>query len=290
MGPDTVDTWVERFFNEVDICCSGQVNWQQLCSYLLLEYTERERASIPRAALLDTQLQVRHCSQNKQEPTVRVLAISRPAPLRYISVSKGGQVTVWNSSLHILKSIGLVGDPTEEVANRRRFRGWTTDAVYMGNVQKVAIATDCRDLHFVNVSAASVFEDVQLFGFRSVPTALCYWYDVQRPEQPSLLLLGDEKGGVHLMRFLNPSGGLFKRPSRRGRGPQRIFFPDLCDHSDMVSHHHIANVHQELINRVMFEPSTQIIMTSSESDNNSVVFMNVTLKQGPYVWKIKQVF
>ncbi|XP_020503835.2 cilia- and flagella-associated protein 337 [Labrus bergylta] len=288
MGPDTVDTWVERFFNEVDICCSGQVNWQQLCSYLLLEYTERERASIPRAALLDTQLQVRHCSQNKQEPTVRVLAISRPAPLRYISVSKGGQVTVWNSSLHILKSIGLVGDPTEEVANRRRFRGWTTDAVYMGNVQKVAIATDCRDLHFVNVSAASVFEDVQLFGFRSVPTALCYWYDVQRPEQPSLLLLGDEKGGVHLMRFLNPSGGLFKRPSRRGRGPQRIFFPDLCDHSDMVSHHHIANVHQELINRVMFEPSTQIIMTSSESDNNSVVFMYVTLKQGPYVWKIKQ--
>lgn len=121
-----------------------------------------------------------------------MVAVSHPPPLRYISVSKGGQITVWNSGLHILRSLGvsdvtvlllhphgstthshtctflyliqLAGDPTEEVANTRRFRGWTTDAVYMGNVHKVAIATDCRDLRFVNVSTASVFEDVHLFG------------------------------------------------------------------------------------------------------------------------------
>uniref|UniRef100_A0A8P4GJ23 Si:dkey-202c14.3 n=1 Tax=Dicentrarchus labrax TaxID=13489 RepID=A0A8P4GJ23_DICLA len=288
IGPDIEDIWVERFFSEVDISCTGQVKWQQLCSYLLLEYTERERASIPRAALLDSQPQIKHCSQNKREPTVRVVAVSHPPPLRYISVSKGGQIAVWNSSLHILKSLGLAGDPTEEVANTRRFRGWTTDAVYMGNVHKVAIATDCRDLHFVNVYTASVFEDVHLFGFRSVPTALCYWHDVQCPEQPSLLLLGDEKGGVHLMWFLNPSKGLFKNLSKKENGPQRIFFPDLGEHRNMVSYRHIPNIHQEPINRVMFDPGTNVIMTSSESDATSVVFINVTLKQEPYVWKFKQ--
>ncbi|XP_037611579.1 WD repeat-containing protein on Y chromosome isoform X1 [Sebastes umbrosus] len=287
VGPDVEDTWVERFFSEVDISCTGQVKWQQLCSYLLLEYTERERASIPRAALLDSQPQIRHCSHNKREPTVRVVAVSHPPPLRYISVSKGGQITVWNSSLHILKTLGLAGDPTEEVANTRRFRGWTTDAVSMGNVHKVAIATDCRDLHFVNVSG-SVFEDVHLFGFRSVPTALCYWYDVQCPERPSLLILGDEKGGVHLMWFLDPSKGLFKNPSKAENGPQRIFFPDLAEHSKTVSYRHIPNIHQEPINRVMFEPGTNVVMTSSESDTTSVVFMSVTLKQEPYIWKFKQ--
>uniref|UniRef100_UPI0037E9BE00 cilia- and flagella-associated protein 337 n=1 Tax=Semicossyphus pulcher TaxID=241346 RepID=UPI0037E9BE00 len=288
MGPDIEDTWVKRFFSEVDITCSREVKWQQLCSYLLLEYTERQRASIPRAALLDTQPQITHCSHNKRESTVRVVTISHPPPLRYISVSKGGQVTVWNSSLHILKSLGLAGDPMEEMANTRRFRGWTTDAVYMGNVHKVAVATDCRDLHFVDVSMAAIFQDVHLFGFRNVPTALCYWHDVQCPEQPSLLLLGDEKGGVHLMWFLNPSKGLFKSPSKRERCPQRIFFPDLCEHSDMVSYRHIPNVHQEPINRVMFEPSTNVCMTSSESDDTSVVFMNVTVKREPYVWKFEQ--
>ncbi|KAM7381893.1 hypothetical protein PAMA_012648 [Pampus argenteus] len=264
------------------------MKWQQLCSYLLLEYTERERASIPRAALLDSQPQIRHCSHNKREPTVRVVAVSHPPPLRYISVSKGGQITVWNSSLHILKTVGLAEDPTEEVANTRRFRGWTTDAVYMGNVHKVAISTDCRDLHFVNVSTGSVFEDVHLFGFRSVPTALCYWHDVQCPERPPLLLLGDEKGGIHLMWFLNPSKGLFKNPTKKEKGPQRIFFPDLGEHSNMVSYRYIPNIHQEPVNRVMFEPSTNVIMSSSESDNTSVVFMSVSLKQEPYIWKLKQ--
>lgn len=53
------------FHIKVDISCTGQVKWQQLCSYLHLEYTERERASIPRAALLDSQPQIRHCSHNK---------------------------------------------------------------------------------------------------------------------------------------------------------------------------------------------------------------------------------
>ncbi|XP_026171024.1 WD repeat-containing protein on Y chromosome isoform X2 [Mastacembelus armatus] len=291
IGPDIEDTWVERFFNEVDISCTGQVRWQQLCSYLLLEYTERERASIPTASLLDTQPQIRHCSHNKRGPTVRVVAVSHPPPLRYVSVGKGGQITVWNSSLHILKTVMLAGDPTEEVAHTRRFRGWTTDAVYMGNLHKVAIATDCRDLHFVNVSTTSVFEDIHLFGFRSVLTALCYWHDVQCSERPPLLLLGDEKGGVHLMWFLDHTKGLFKNPSKKDKDlppPRRIFFPDLGDHSSMVSYRHIPNVHQEPINRVMFEPSTNVIMTSSESDATSVVFINTTLKQEPYIWKIKE--
>ncbi|XP_029311422.1 WD repeat-containing protein 49 isoform X2 [Cottoperca gobio] len=288
VGPDVEDTWVESFFSEVDVSCTGQVKWQQLCSYLLLEYTERERASIPRAALLDSQPQIRHCAHNKREATVRVVAVSHPPPLRYMSVSKGGQITVWNSSLHILRTLGLAGDPTEEVASTRRFRGWTSDAVYMGNVHRVAVATDCRDLHFVNVSTAGVFEDVHLFGFRSVPTALCYWHDVQCPERPSLLLLGDERGGVHLLWFLNPSKGLFKSPSKAESGPQRIFLPDLGEHSNMVSHRHIPNVHQEPITRVMFEPGANVIMTSSESDTSSVVFMSVTLKREPYIWTFKQ--
>ncbi|XP_069547371.1 cilia- and flagella-associated protein 337-like [Brachyistius frenatus] len=288
IGPNIEDTWVERFFSEVDISCTGQVKWQQLCSYLFLEYTERQRASIPTAALLDAQPQFRHCSHNKREPTVRVVAVSHLPPLHYVSVSKGGQITVWNDSLHILKTLALAGDPTVEVANTRRFRGWTTDAVSMGSVHTVAIATDCRDLHFVNVSPTSVSEDVHLFGFRSVLTALCYWHDIQCPEQPPLLLLGDEKGGVHLMWFLNPSKGLFKSPSKKENGPQRIFFPDLGEHSNMVSYHHIPDVHTQPINRVMFDPSTSVVMTSSESDTTSVVFMNVSQKREPYVWKFKQ--
>ncbi|KAM9837980.1 cilia- and flagella-associated protein 337 [Aulostomus maculatus] len=287
IGPSIEDAWVERFFSEVDICCTGRMKWEQLCSYLLLEYTESEQASIPRAALLNSEMQVQHCYHNKREPTVRVVAVNHPPPLRYISVSKGGQITVWNSSLHILKTVGLAGDTTEEVAHRRRFRGWTTDAVYMGSIHKVAIATDCRDLHFVNVATASVSEEVQLFGFRSVLTALCY-HDAQCPGCPPLLLMGDEKGGVHLLRFLNPSKGLFQIPSKKENSPQRIFFPEIRNNDNMVSHCYIPDIHNEPINRLMFEPGADVIMSSSESDITSVVFMNASMNRKPYIWKVKQ--
>ncbi|CAB1338332.1 unnamed protein product [Coregonus sp. 'balchen'] len=57
----------------------------------------------------------------------------------------------------------LAGDPAEEGVNRRRFRGWTTDSVYMLSVHNFAVATSSKDLHFVDVSTASCFEDVHLF-------------------------------------------------------------------------------------------------------------------------------
>lgn len=41
----------------------------------------------------------------QRELTVRVVAVSHPRSLHYISVSKGGQIIVWNSSLHILKTL-----------------------------------------------------------------------------------------------------------------------------------------------------------------------------------------
>uniref|UniRef100_A0A1A7ZAZ8 Si:dkey-202c14.3 n=1 Tax=Nothobranchius furzeri TaxID=105023 RepID=A0A1A7ZAZ8_NOTFU len=286
VGPSADESWVERFFSEVDVCCTGRVKWQQLSSYLFLELTERQRAFNPPAALLDTQPQIRHCSHNKREATVRVVAVSHPPPLRYVSVSKGGQISVWSRSLHILKTFTLTGDPTEEVANTTRFRGWTTDAAYMGSCQMVAVATNRRDLHFFSISSTTVSEDVHLFGFFCVPTALCYSENVQNPEEHPLLMLGDEQGGVHLLWFLNPLKGLFKSPPRKENGPQRIFFPDLGEHSSMVSHRYIPHIHQEPINRVVFD--SNVIMTSSESDDTSVVFMNVSLRQKPYTWKIPQ--
>ncbi|XP_024913730.1 WD repeat-containing protein 49 isoform X3 [Cynoglossus semilaevis] len=287
IGPDIEDTWVDRFFCEVDISCSGQVTWKQLCSYLLLEFTERERASVPTAALLQ-QPHVQHCSHNKRETTVRVVAVSYPPPLRYLSISKGGQVTMWNSSLHILRSIGLAGDMTEEVAHTRRFRGWVTDVVYMGSVHRVAVATDSRDLHFINVSTANIFEEIHVYGFRSVPTALCYWNDAQCPDRPPLLMLGDEKGGVHLMWFLYSSKGLFVKTSKKQNSCQRHFFPDLCENTNIISHRYIPNIHLEPITKVMFDPGSNVIMTSSQSDCSSVVFLNLTLKREPYVWRINQ--
>ncbi|CAL8300729.1 unnamed protein product [Lota lota] len=289
IGPDVSDGFVERFFREVDIDSEGLVDWPRLCSFLLRMSAERERSSTPRGAVVDASPLIKHCLHNKQETTVRVVAVHQPASLRYISVSKGGRLIVWNSRLHILQHLGLSGDPAEKAITRgNRFRGWTTDAVYMPNVHKIAIATGCRDLRFVNFSATGLSEEVILFGFHNVPTALCYWYDKKSPGRRSLLLWGDDKGGVNLMWFLNPSKGLFENLLSDGPVPQRIYMPDLSDHSSLVTYQHIPDIHKAAINRVLFEPEAELIMTSSESNDTSVVIMHASLRRDPYIWKIDQ--
>ncbi|KAJ3607837.1 hypothetical protein NHX12_024888 [Muraenolepis orangiensis] len=61
---------------------------------------------------------------------------------------------------------------------------------------------------------------------------------------------------------------------------------DLRDHSSLVSYQHIPGVHKAAINRVLFEPEAELIITSSESDDTSVVIMHASLKRDPYIWKI----
>lgn len=57
----------------------------------------------------------------------------------------------------------------------------------------------------------------------------------------------------------------------------------------MVSYRHIANIHRDAVNRVMFDPGADVIMTSSESETSSVVFTKVSVKQETYIWKFSQV-
>ncbi|XP_046888665.1 WD repeat-containing protein 49 [Hypomesus transpacificus] len=201
IGSDSQAGWIEKFYKEVDITCVGSVAWGDLCGYLLQQARERELSSIPRGALLDTEPLITHCSHNKQEPTTRVVAVPHPPPLRYISVSKGGLLTVWNSRLHILKTL-------------------------------------------------------------------------EAPGRRSLLLWGDERGGVHLLWFLLPLSGLFESPFSEANGPQKIYMQ------------HLPSIHQEPINRVLYDPHTDLIMTSSGSDESSVVIMDASLKRNPYIWNI----
>lgn len=74
-----------RLLFQVDIDCAGRVTWQQLCSYLHLEYAERERASIPRAALLDAAPLIRHCPHNTVRGSKHLEALNS-----YTNWSNGG--------------------------------------------------------------------------------------------------------------------------------------------------------------------------------------------------------
>ncbi|KAA0725470.1 hypothetical protein E1301_Tti010368 [Triplophysa tibetana] len=49
-------------------------------------------------------------SQRQREPIIRIFAVDRSPPMRYISISKGGTLAVWNSRLNITKQLRDPGE------------------------------------------------------------------------------------------------------------------------------------------------------------------------------------
>ncbi|XP_065419759.1 WD repeat-containing protein on Y chromosome-like isoform X4 [Chrysemys picta bellii] len=188
IGSESWNNQSELLFNKVDTSCDGLIDWNKFCAYLLLYYKERNHMKTKKEIFLGREPLIRHSVQNKLAPTTRILAISSPPPLWFVSVSKGGVLTTWDSALHIQKTYEIAPDSKGSQAEKRRLKSWTTDATYMANVHKIAVATTCRDIHFFDVSTANLVEEFHLFALKNVPTSLYYWYNAKEIKEHGKLL------------------------------------------------------------------------------------------------------
>ncbi|XP_064423730.1 WD repeat-containing protein 49-like [Latimeria chalumnae] len=266
LGSEQWNSQMQLLFNKVDTSCDGLVDWSEFCTYMLLQYKERDY----------------------QEATARILAVPSPPPLRFMSVSRGGVLTVWDNDLRMQKSYKISTEANDLHAGKRRFKSWTTDAVYMPNVHKVAIATTSRDIHFFDVSTASCFEELHLYALNNVPNCLCYWYDEKSPGSRSLLLWGDDTGDVNLLWFLRPHIGMFEKPFTEEDGPQQVFMQEIGEHSRLLSYQVVPEVQKEAITKIMYEPEGDFLITSSANPMRSVVIMDIHRKKKVYTWKIRK--
>lgn len=58
----------------------------------------------------------------------------------------------------------IITDSEEDTSQKRRFKMWVTDAIYMPNCHKIAIASTSRDIRFFDTSTSQYFEEYHLFG------------------------------------------------------------------------------------------------------------------------------
>ncbi|XP_043942680.1 WD repeat-containing protein on Y chromosome-like [Protopterus annectens] len=285
LGSDQWNSQMELLFNKVDTACDGFVDWSEFCTYMLLQYREKDYVTARKETFAKRDPLIRHCVYNKQEPTTRILAITSPPPLYFVSVSKEGSLTVWDSSLHIQRMYELSSESSDTYTGKKIFKSWATDAVYMPDVHKIAVTTTSRDIHFFDVSTTNYFEEFHLFALSHVPKALYYWHDGKFSGNRSLLLWGDDTGDVHLLWFLKPHKGMFEKPFTDEEGPQKIFIQDMKEHFKLLSYEIISEVLQEAICRIMYVPEGDLIIASSGS---SVIIADIERKKKAYTWKINK--
>ncbi|XP_038613075.1 WD repeat-containing protein on Y chromosome-like [Tachyglossus aculeatus] len=286
LGSDRWKTQVELLLKKISPARAGYVTWNELCSHLLLQFKERDEADRPlRGPPLHQPPVVRHCPQNKQEPTTRVLAIPCPPPLQFVSVSRGGVLSVWDDRFRLQKTYKISADVHDLTTERSQMKSWTTDAAYLPNVHRVAVATTSRKIHFLEMSPTSFFEEFHLFGLNDVPTCLCYWHKSE--DGRSLLLWGDDHGGVNVLWFLRPLSGLIDKSLLERSGLSGIFMQDISEHGRFLRYYYLSGVHPEAISQIQHLPEDQCI-TSSRSSEASVVIVDLWKKRTAYTWKIKK--
>ncbi|XP_040187600.1 WD repeat-containing protein on Y chromosome-like isoform X2 [Rana temporaria] len=286
-GSQFWDHSMELLFNKVDTSCDGLIDWSEFCTYMLLQYKEKEVMMTRRGSVLGEPI-IRLCTHSKQEPTCRILTIGGPPSLCFMSVSKGGVLTTWDGGLNPLRSYEISSDPHDPQAGKRRFKSWTTDAIYLPNLHKFAVSTTSRNIHFFDISTINMSEEFYLCALQQIPTCFSYWNNVKTPGSSSLLMWGDDKGGVSLLWLLKPTSGLFEKPFSQQSGPHKISMQDLRHHSNFLSYQSIPNVHSEPVTRLLYIPGQELIISASGSSKTSVVIMDIHRRGRVYTWKISK--
>ena len=79
-----------------------------------------------------------------------------------------GAISVWYPSMQYERYYVISDDNEDTSGQKRRFKMWVTDAIYMPNCQKIAISSTSRDIRFFDTSTSQYFEEYHLFGKYSV--------------------------------------------------------------------------------------------------------------------------
>ncbi|XP_052262965.1 WD repeat-containing protein on Y chromosome-like isoform X3 [Dreissena polymorpha] len=279
---DEYDDYLEKLFMKLDSSGSGYVDWNEFCTYLLLLYRENDYMRTKREIPFLVEPKIRHIVQNRQEQTTKIVAVD--GPTRYVTISREGAISVWYPSMQYDKYY-IISDDEVDTSQKRRFKMWVTDAIYMPNCHKIAIASTSRDIRFFDTSTAQYFEEWHLFALPDVPYCFDYYYDKRNPNSESLLIFGNDTGDINILRFYKPVTQLFNVPFKNEGGAHKIFMQNLHEHSKYIGHTVLPAVHPELIRQVQFVPDNDMIISSCASPVKSIVISVTSLKK-VYVFKI----
>ncbi|XP_057313413.1 WD repeat-containing protein on Y chromosome-like isoform X1 [Hydractinia symbiolongicarpus] len=177
---------MKALFMKIDSSSDGEINWDEFCTYMQLEYTEKEEsyfraketafylpATVENSPHRDTVLRVTHTSDNT-----------------FLTIGQDGFVSFWTPN--------MVFKRTKQVESGSKKSKWITDFISMPQYNKFIIATGDREIQFHELSTFEAY--CQISGLETVPLTLDYCFT---GSDDCLLLYGDCEGCVTIFVIKN---------------------------------------------------------------------------------------
>uniref|UniRef100_A0A1I8GGL5 Calmodulin n=1 Tax=Macrostomum lignano TaxID=282301 RepID=A0A1I8GGL5_9PLAT len=291
IGHDRFSGQLERLYYKLDTDNSGSVTWTEFCNYMMLYLHERDRLTNRVDPPFKAEPRLRHVLHNKQEPTARLLLTG--SPTRPISVSKTGCIMLWDCLLKLESHLETQNPPVDlatagSSAGKRLFSEWVIDAVFMDNCHKLVLSTTGRELKFYDIASNVIKEEYILYGMKSVPTVLKFFFRKEAANTDSHLFAGDDGGNLTEFVFKKPMQQLFDIPPDPNHRSQRIWYYELASHTKCVDAFHHEGLHTEPINELAYLPDNNCTVTCSAAPNNSVVIYELKHRRTLYTFKLRR--
>uniref|UniRef100_A0A3Q3LAQ2 Uncharacterized protein n=1 Tax=Mastacembelus armatus TaxID=205130 RepID=A0A3Q3LAQ2_9TELE len=184
----------------------GRINWGGLCSFLMLELSDKVKNT--RTSSVPCWKPTRTLTCPHRDPVQKVLFLQSSG--LYLTVSKGGTVGLRDGEGMSLLHTHRLQNSTVTLKDL-----WVTDVVLLQNIHKIAVSFTSKELCFYDTLSKQDFScKYKLQGLKFTPWCLDYWVDPSHPDQ-AILTVGDIGGQVSALYFNSAQISLFERLSQR---------------------------------------------------------------------------
>ncbi|XP_064389341.1 WD repeat-containing protein 64-like isoform X2 [Halichondria panicea] len=179
-----------RFFNKIDYNCDNYIDWDEFCTYMHLEYQERDVTNSRQKSVAF------HCPAQYTRGNPHNESLCRVTHLHdgsLVSCSVDGVICFWGNDLcprRVRKTEpGRMGKPK-----------WVTDMALCIPQGKILITTGDREIQFYEMMNFEPY--CQLRRLESVPLKVTFWYN---PKQHSecIILIGDREATLTVIMTKN---------------------------------------------------------------------------------------
>lgn len=240
-------------FMKIDSSSDGEINWDEFCTYMQLEYAEKEEsyfrsketafylpATIEASPHRDTVLCIEHTSDNA-----------------FLCVGQDGFVTFWTPNMQFKRS--------KQIETGGKKNKWIIDMILMPQYNKFITATGDREIQFHELSTFEGY--CQITGLETVPLKLDY---CSTGPDECILVYGDSEGCVSILIMKNV-GELLRlwKKMPKVEGIASIGIDSFCNEDNVKFIR--WKVHDDWVQQIKYYHAIRSVISCSTDGNHSLV-------------------
>ncbi|XP_032170511.1 WD repeat-containing protein on Y chromosome-like [Mustela erminea] len=246
---------IQQLFMKIDYESVGRIQWDGLCTYLQLEYSEQADA-LARQKEVSFQLPAVLQGLSYGGPVLRILSMPDDT---LIMIREDGAIYFWSLQLKLKRRKRVFDKSTS------RKPRWVTDVISMPQYNKLLIGTGNREIQLYELSNLEPY--CQIGGLEAVPLKLDYCYE--DPDK-CLILYGDDQGCVNIL-SLASVGELLRTWKKL---PQIENMPNISINHAVISpnvNYIRWKVHGDWVTQLNYYDSIKAVISSSNHEPTALV-------------------